>query len=241
MHCPSLVENFSYFRLLLWNCCHRIQQNLTGSKISTSSTKFTGMFLRLTVKPRWLPRPRIDEDIFDFSSETTKQNSKKLYKKPNLSILYQVCVFGAHRKTKMAALADPSTKVAHCTQVHNMWPFRPLVLWCQRSTVTWCQIRIILSVVRLNLSIRLSIYPSFSPSICYMYTLLLLVPHVFFEYLVIIFVFFFRQDPTSTSANSKSSFEDKRCRCVCPTLASDNQTFGKRTVTIRDDLDPNYW
>ena len=27
----------------------------------------------------------------------------------------------------MSALADSSQKVAHCTQVHNMWPFGPLV------------------------------------------------------------------------------------------------------------------
>ena len=148
---------FSTSSLKLLN---RILRNFTGSKISTFSTKFTGMFLRLTVKPRWLPWPRIDGDIFDFSSEITEQNSKKLYKKPNLSILYQVCVFGAHRKTKMAALSDPFTKVAHCTQVHNTWPFSPLVLWCQGSTVTWCQIGIILSIVLPNLSIHLSVFSS---------------------------------------------------------------------------------
>ena len=28
----------------------------------------------------------------------------------------------------MATLANPSKKVAHCTQVHVMWPFGPLVL-----------------------------------------------------------------------------------------------------------------
>ena len=38
-----------------------------------------------------------------------------------------VC-FGLLGKTKMAALSYPSTKVAHCTQVHDMLPFGPLVL-----------------------------------------------------------------------------------------------------------------
>ena len=28
---------------------------------------------------------------------------------------------GGEQKTKMAATANPSTKVAHCTQVHDMW------------------------------------------------------------------------------------------------------------------------
>ena len=114
--------------------------------------------------------------IFNFSSETAEQNSTKLKGKQELNILYQVCVFRADRKNKMAALASdwlrhfrlllwnrwteldetwqearsqhplPSLgfscrsenkngwpgrfleKVAHRTQVHDMWPSRPLVL-----------------------------------------------------------------------------------------------------------------
>ena len=41
--------------------------------------------------------------IFDFSSETTKQNSTKVDMKQDLNVLYQVCVFRADRKNKMAA------------------------------------------------------------------------------------------------------------------------------------------
>ena len=44
-------------------------------------------------------------DIFDFSSETAEQNSMKLDRKQDLNALYQVCVFRADRKHKMAALA----------------------------------------------------------------------------------------------------------------------------------------
>ena len=44
--------------------------------------------------------------IFDFSSETTEQNLTKLYRKVDLNILYQVCVFRADRKNKMAAMAS---------------------------------------------------------------------------------------------------------------------------------------
>ena len=44
--------------------------------------------------------------IFDFSSETAEPNSTKLDRKQDLNTLYQVCVFGADRKNKMAALAS---------------------------------------------------------------------------------------------------------------------------------------
>ena len=150
-----------------------IQQNLTGSKISTSSTKF--VFFGPIGKTRWLPWPLIGWDIFNFSSETAERNSMKLDSKQDLKVLYQICVFQADRKNKMAALASdwlrhfqlllwnrwtefnktwqearsqcplPSLcfaggsvninvcfgqflkKVANCTQVHDMWPFGPLV------------------------------------------------------------------------------------------------------------------
>ena len=44
--------------------------------------------------------------IFDFSSETAERNSTKLDRKQDLNVLYQVCVFRADRKNKMAALAS---------------------------------------------------------------------------------------------------------------------------------------
>ena len=165
-----LAETFSTSPLKLLN---RIQRNLTGSKISTSSTKF--VFFGPIGKTRWPPWPLIRWDIFDFSSETAERNSTKLDRKQDLNVLYQVCVFRADRKNKMAALVSdwlrlfllllwnlwsefnetwqearsqrplPSLcfsgrsenknvhlgrflkKVAHCTQVHDMWPFGPLV------------------------------------------------------------------------------------------------------------------
>ena len=83
---------------------NRIQRNLTGSKISTSSTKF--VFFRLIGKTRWPPWPLIGWDIFDFSSETAERNSTKLDRKQDLNVLYQVCVFRADWKNKMAALAS---------------------------------------------------------------------------------------------------------------------------------------
>ena len=81
-----------------------IQWNLTGSKISTSSNTF--VFFGPIGKTRWLTWPMIGWDIFDFFSETAERNSTKLDRKQDLNVLYQVCVFRADRKDKMAALAS---------------------------------------------------------------------------------------------------------------------------------------
>ena len=82
----------------------RNSTKLTGSKISTSSTKF--VFFGLMGKTRWPPWPFIGLDIFDFSSETAERNSTKLDRKLDLNFLYQVCVFRADWKNKMATLAS---------------------------------------------------------------------------------------------------------------------------------------
>ena len=117
-----LAEIFSTSPLKPLN---RIQRNLTGSKISTSSTKF--VFFGPIGKTRWLPWPLIGWDIFDFSSETTEWNWTKLDWKQDLNVLYQVCVFRADQKTKNGRPGWFLKKMAHCTQVHDMGPFGPLV------------------------------------------------------------------------------------------------------------------
>ena len=96
-----LAETFSTSPLKPLN---GIQQNLTGSKISTSSTKF--VFFRLIGKTRWPPWSLIGWDIFDFFSETTERNSMKIDRKQDLKVLNKVCVFLADRKNKMATLAS---------------------------------------------------------------------------------------------------------------------------------------
>ena len=83
-----LAETFSTSPLQLLN---RIKRNLTGSKISTFSTKF--VFSVRSEKTRWLPWSLIDRYIFDFSFETAEQNSTKLDRKQDLNMLYQVCFF----------------------------------------------------------------------------------------------------------------------------------------------------
>ena len=96
-----LAETFSTSPLKPLN---GIQGNFTRSKISTSSTKF--VFFGPIGKTRWPPWHLIGWDIFDFSSETAERNSTKLDRKQDLNVLYQVCVFRADRKNKMAALAS---------------------------------------------------------------------------------------------------------------------------------------
>ena len=96
-----LAETFSLFPL---KPLHDIHWNLIGSKISTPSTKF--VFFGPIGETKWPPWPLIGWDIFDFSSETAERNSMKLYRKQDLNVLYQVCVFRADRKNKMAALAS---------------------------------------------------------------------------------------------------------------------------------------
>ena len=90
-----LAETFSTSPLKLLN---GIQRNLTGSKISMSSTKF--VFLMPIGKIRWPPLPLIGWVIFDFSSETTGRNSKKLDRKQVFNVLYQVCFFRPISKQK---------------------------------------------------------------------------------------------------------------------------------------------
>ena len=69
-----------------------------------SSTKF--VFFGPIRKTRLPPWPLIGWDIFDFFSETAERNSTKLNRKQDLNVFYQVCVFWADRKNKMAALAS---------------------------------------------------------------------------------------------------------------------------------------
>ena len=50
--------------------------------------------------------PSLTFHIFDFFSETAERNLTKLDRKQDLNVLYQVCVFRADRKNKMAAPAS---------------------------------------------------------------------------------------------------------------------------------------
>ena len=93
------------FWLLLWNGW--MEFNETWQEASSQSLLprlcFSGQSGK---KTKWPPWPLIGWDIFDFSSETAERNSTKLDRKQDLNALYQVCVFRADRKNKIAALAS---------------------------------------------------------------------------------------------------------------------------------------
>ena len=116
-----LAETFSTSPLKPLN---GIKRNLTGSKFIASSTKF--VFFGPIRKTRWRLWLLIGWDIFHFSSETAERNSKKLDKKQDLNVLYQVCIF-CRSVNKNGHPGRLLKMVAHCTQVHDMWPFGPLV------------------------------------------------------------------------------------------------------------------
>ena len=101
---PSVV-NFSHFRLLLWN--HWTEFNETWQETRTQHPLPSLCFLgRLKKKQDGRPGLWLAETFSTFSSETAKWNSTKLDRKQDLNVPYQVCVFRADRKIKMAALAS---------------------------------------------------------------------------------------------------------------------------------------
>ena len=92
-----------HFGLLLWNRWTEFNETWQEARSQRPLPSF--VFFGPIGKTRWPPWPLIGWDIFDFSSETAKRNSTKLDRKQDLNTLYQVCVFQADQKNKMAALA----------------------------------------------------------------------------------------------------------------------------------------
>ena len=122
-----LAETFSTSPLKPMN---GIQRNLKKkTRISTPSTKF--VFFGQIWKTKWPPGPLIGWYIFDFSSKTAEQNSTTFDRKQDRNALYQVCVFRADRKNKMATLASD--------WLRHFW----LLLWNRRSesNETWHKAR----------------------------------------------------------------------------------------------------
>ena len=92
------------FRLLRWNCW--MEFNETWQEARSQCPLPSLFFSGWSGKTRWPPQPLIGLDIFNFFSETAERNSTKLDRKEDLNVLYQVCVFRADRKNKMAALVS---------------------------------------------------------------------------------------------------------------------------------------
>ena len=107
MRCLWSVRRLSSLTFHICDFSETTERNLTKldrKQVTMSSTKF--VFFGPIGKTRWQPWPLIGWDNFNFSPETAEQNSTKLDRKQDLNVLYQVCVFTADRKKKMAAL-DP--------------------------------------------------------------------------------------------------------------------------------------
>ena len=121
-----------HFWLLIWNRWTEFNETWqeARSQRPLSSLCFSGW----SEKTRWPPWPLIGWDIFDFSSEAAERPATKLDRKNDLNVPYQVCVLWADRKKQVGRPGQSVKKVAHCTQVHDMWPFGPLVFKeCQTS------------------------------------------------------------------------------------------------------------
>ena len=93
-----------HFRLLLWNGW--MEFNETWQEARSQCPLPSLCFLGRSEKQDGRPGLWFGWDIFDFSSESAERNSTKLDWKQDLNVLYQVCVFRADRKNKMAALAS---------------------------------------------------------------------------------------------------------------------------------------
>ena len=108
-----------YFRLLICNHGHefnKISQEVLAhnflSPVCCTPIHFSGSIEGFLVSsaircPSSVRRlSSLTFHFFDFSSETTEGNLTKPDRKQDLNVLYQVCVFWADRKNKMAALAS---------------------------------------------------------------------------------------------------------------------------------------
>ena len=74
--------------------------------------------------------------IVDFTSETAERNSTKHDRKQDIIVVYQACFLVWSEKQDGRPLRSVK-KVAHCTQVHYIWPFGPHILsWIYFSCFT---------------------------------------------------------------------------------------------------------
>ena len=89
--------------LLLWNRWTEFNETRQEAR---PQRPLPSLCLSGRSEKRWPPWPLIGRGILDFSSETAERNSTKLDRKQDINVLYQVCVFRADRKNKMATLAS---------------------------------------------------------------------------------------------------------------------------------------
>ena len=114
-----------HFRLLL---CNRWMDFNETWQDARSQSPLSGFCFGAIQKKKQdgRPGPLIGWDIFDFSSETAVRNSRKLDRKHDLNVLYQVCVFRADRKKQDGR---------HSPWLAETFPtsFLKLLNWIQRN------------------------------------------------------------------------------------------------------------
>ena len=100
-----------HFRLLLWNRWMEFNETLQEARSQRPLPSWCFGAYRKNKMAAWL---LIGWDILEFSSETAEGNSTKPYRKQDLNVLYQVCVFHADEYTKMANLSKRWHIVLRC-------------------------------------------------------------------------------------------------------------------------------
>ena len=99
-----VVRKLSHVRLLLWNCWTEFNETWqeAGSQHPLPSLCFSSRSEKQDGRPGlWLAETFSTSPLI-----ITERNSTKFDRKQDLKALYQVCVFQADRKNKMAALAS---------------------------------------------------------------------------------------------------------------------------------------
>ena len=120
---PLPLIGCDIFDFFLWKCWTEFNETWQEAR---SQCSYQVCVFRPIGKKRWPPWRLIGWNIFDIS-ETADQNSKKPNRNQNLNVFHQVRVFQADEKIRIATLANLS-KRWHIVQVHDMWPFGPLVI-----------------------------------------------------------------------------------------------------------------
>ena len=98
----AVLTDFTNMAVVLSDLLRNLTFNRSAHCTQVSDQCPLGLLFVPIWKTRWPPWPLIGWEIYDFSDETAEQNSTKLDRKQDSKVLYQVCVFRADRKIKMA-------------------------------------------------------------------------------------------------------------------------------------------
>ena len=127
------IYNIKLSQVKIWQLCGGWTEINETWQEAKSQRPPSGLCFSGRSEQIWLSLPLIGWDNFDVVSLTAERNSTKLDRKQDLNV--KVCAFRADQKNRIPVLSYLSIKVAHCTQVHDMWPFGSLV-YCSENKMT---------------------------------------------------------------------------------------------------------